>query len=220
MIYSNSHHPVKVHKIHLKIWKFRDELVSIIEERLKQVGHDTSKVNISDLKKLYRPHTAPASFDSGESEDEDQTEGGEIKELVTQGDNLFVIHRSRPTMEEHQFGDGVVALMDINMDMISCFSSHNYISGQTIIIEFLVPNHFFVTAKVLECRPYNMCTKIISQNRPPYRLHARWLFSLFGERTMLRRFLKSIAEDVPKDESVEIETPEAVPEGDDEKIAA
>lgn len=134
-----------------------------------------------------------------------------ISEVESVG-NLLLLKRNRPKLSDGKIGDIVTILTDINMDMISCFSTNEYLFGQTIILEFLVPNPFFVTAEVLECRNYNMKSRVISNQRPKYRLHAKFIFPREGERTMLRRFLKSVEPEIP------IEAPKAAKPKDDDDL--
>ena len=176
MIYGQSPDPIKIRKIRLKIWKFRDELESIISQRLQEAhaleGEEGLSEDgiLSDLKERYRAPRAAQEIQ----------------------DNVLLFHRVRPALGTGKMVNGVVALMDMDMRMISCFCDQQFISGQTIVVEFLVPTYFFVTAEVLECRHYNRSSKIISQHRPGLRLHAKWIYHLPEERAMLRRFLKSV----------------------------
>ncbi len=134
-----------------------------------------------------------------------------ISEVETQN-NLVLLKRKRPNLAEENVGNVVTILTDVNMEMISCFSSRNFLFGQTIIFEFLVPQPFFVTAEVLECRVYNMKSRIISEQRPKYRLHAKFTFPREGERTLLRRFLKSVEPVIP------VEQPKAKPKVEDDDL--
>ena len=214
MIYSSSDGSIEVRKIRLKIWKFRDELESIVQERLDKCGGSSSEVDFSDLEELYRSHiTATPSpvlkMDGQDAGDLPKQKSqadlkGEGDEREEEG-KVLEVHRVRPQLDESKLNDGVVALMDINLKTISCFSQKDYLCGQTIIIEFLIPNHFFVTAEVLMCRNYNMRSRIISQSSLSFRLHAKWTYNLPGERTMMKRFLNSIKPDVPLVEAPETE---------------
>ena len=199
MIYGSSKHSIEVRKIHLKIWKFRDELESVIQERLDKGGGHPSEVDVSDLEELYGSHITTTNSSGLKVHEQDTEElpqqGGEDGPKEDTEGKVLEIYRARPRLGKNKFDDGVVALMDIDMKTISCFSQKNYLCGQVIVIEFLVPNHFFVTAEVLGCRNYNMRSRIISQAGLNFRLHAKWTYNLPGERTMLRRFLNSIGLD-------------------------
>lgn len=116
---------------------------------------------------------------------------------VQKTDNNSVIKLRRPKISEDKVSDGITFLNDVNMETMAFFSKKQFIKGQSIIIEFLIPNYFILSAEVLMCRKYNMASKIISPTRPDYRVHAKFLFSKKGERTLLRRFVKSIEPDIP-----------------------
>lgn len=151
-----------------------------------------------------------AEGETEESEGDDDAEAMAAAMLEGQGEeetpsesvdlsNVTFLRRTRPNIDEEKIADAVTILNDVNMNMVSCFASQEYNSGQTIIIEFLIPNHFFLTAEVIECKKYNISSRIISDQRPDYRLHAKLIFPREGERSMLRRFLKSIEPDIPPD---------------------
>lgn len=152
--------------------------------------------------------------DETNSEDQNAEENSntepEIISEVESVNNVLFLKRHRPNLSGEIIGDVVTFLSDVNMSMISCFSSRNFLFGQTIVLEFLVPQRFFVTAEVLECRNYNMESRIISGQRPKYRLHAKFTFPREAERTLLRRFLRSVEPEVP------IESPKQKPKQDDD----
>ena len=144
MIYGNSDHPVEVRKIRLKIWKFRDELESIIQQRLASKDNDLAQVELSDLQQLYHSHiTTNAQVLEMDQQDAEDLPHQKAPVNTTQSGKVLTIHRNRPRLDKTKLADGVVALIDLNMSTIFCFCEQNYLSGQVIIMEFLVPNHFF-----------------------------------------------------------------------------
>jgi len=114
------------------------------------------------------------------------------------GDGSF-IPRKRPPVAKDELGSGVSFLSDVNMLDICFFSSKEFCSGQTVVIEFLIPMYFMVTAEIISCKRYNMKSRIISPTRPDYRVHAKYVFLHQGERTQLRKFVKAIEPDIPKE---------------------
>ncbi|MFZ4715743.1 MAG: hypothetical protein ACOYL6_18615 [Bacteriovoracaceae bacterium] len=107
--------------------------------------------------------------------------------------------RRKPALlDKSKASPGVLVLSDINMDEILFFSKHEFDFGQSVVIEFLVPNYFILAAEVISCMCYNRRSRIINPARPEYRLKAKFTFQTMGERTLLRNFLKSIAPEVPK----------------------
>jgi hypothetical protein len=106
--------------------------------------------------------------------------------------------RRKPALlDESHVSPGVMILSDINMEEILFFSKHQFNYGQSIVIEFLVPNYFILSAEVITCNKYNRKSRIINPTRPEYRLRARFTFQTMGERTLLRNFLNSIAPEIP-----------------------
>lgn len=166
-IHGRYHQKVEIKKIRLKIWRLRDELEYVIAKRLAAANGDPAQVDTSDLKSPRQENLEP--------------EG-----------NLLVIQRNRPPLKRSQIADGSLALMDLHASGLSCFSTQEYLGGQTIVVEFIVPRPFFITGEVLECRQYNRKSKVISKSPLIYRLHAKWTYRMPGERTILKRFLNSI----------------------------
>ena len=70
----------------------------------------------------------------------------------------------------------------------------------TGLIQLLIPRPFIVSAQVISCKRFNLRTRIISENRLDYRIHAKFTFLAKGERTLLRDFLEAIQPNLPKEE--------------------
>ncbi|MBF0205671.1 MAG: hypothetical protein HQK53_02155 [Oligoflexia bacterium] len=98
----------------------------------------------------------------------------------------------RPKIPNDSIAYGKTLFTDINIAGIGFFSTCPYLIGQTIVIEFELPHTFSMSAEVAYCKNYNVQSRIISTNRPPYRLHANFTFQRNGERTLLRNFLESM----------------------------
>ena len=170
MIYNSSQYPVEIKQIGLKIWKLRDELESTLRERLEAFEGDLSKIDTLSLAKK-----------------------------LAKKDNILPMQRSRPQLKQDQLARGIVTLLDLNMNMISCFSSQDYLSGQTVIIEFLIPRPFFLTGEVLRCYNYGRKSKVISNKQLDFRLHVKWTYAFPNERSTLKKFLKSILPEIPQE---------------------
>ena len=192
MIYSNLNHPVEVRKIRLKIWKLRDELHCTVKQRLAQAKNNSSEVNLSDLKQTYQ---SPPAARGTEQTSRENTTSSEAKSSIAR--------RLRPPLPQNQLANGTLALLDLNMDTLACFCEQSFLIGQTVVVEFMVPNYFFVTGEVLEWCNYNMHTQIISNTRMAFRLHIKWVYHLPGERARLRRFLSSVMPELPPSDNPE-----------------
>jgi hypothetical protein len=104
--------------------------------------------------------------------------------------------RQAPDSDKMSYGFALLA--DINMDWMLTFSKYSFIQGQSIIIEFLIPRPFTMSAEVVLCANYSIRSRIISDSKPDYRLQCRFTFLKAGERSRLREFLSSIEPDLPK----------------------
>lgn len=106
------------------------------------------------------------------------------------------ILQRRPKLEPVQMMRAMCFLSELNMDAIYFFSNEKMMAGQSVVIDFLVPQRFLFMAEVIHCRPYNMRSRIISSTPHPFRVAARPLFLKAGERTLLREFLETVEPDL------------------------
>jgi len=111
--------------------------------------------------------------------------------------------RQAPLLDAEKIHHGILMLADISMDEVLFFSTHPFDYGQSIVVQFLIPNKFILGAEVLSCRWHAMKSRIISPNRLEYRIHAKFTFKTKGERTLLREFLRGVEPDMPKHGSAE-----------------
>ena len=98
--------------------------------------------------------------------------------------------RQAPDLDKISYG--FTLLSDINMEHVLSFTKDSFLQGQSVVVEFLIPKSFMMTADVTYCHHYAMRSRIISSTKPDYRLQCRFTFSIPGERDNLRTFLKSI----------------------------
>ena len=92
---------------------------------------------------------------------------------------------------------GFAIMNDIHMEDILIFSKKNFKLGESVVIEFLIPNRFILGAVISYTNYYGMRSRIISDSKPEYRIKADFTHGKIGERTELRSFLKSIEPDLP-----------------------
>ena len=83
-------------------------------------------------------------------------------------------------------------LAEINMNDISFFSSQQFLEGQSIVIEFQIPQKFTIHGEIQYCRSYAMKSQVISDKQLPYRGRARFTCARLEERNLLRKFVSSI----------------------------
>ncbi|WP_408096314.1 hypothetical protein ACJVC5_14830 [Peredibacter sp. HCB2-198] len=98
--------------------------------------------------------------------------------------------RQAPDLNKVSYG--FVLLSDINMESILSFTKDKFLQGQSVVVEFLIPQNFMMTADVTYCHHYAMRSRIISSTKPDYRLQCKFAYAIPGERENLRNFLKSI----------------------------
>lgn len=137
---------------------------------------------------------APATFeDTPTDHDRAYTLKDYIPEETTGGVGIL---QRRPKLDPIQMMRAMCFLSELNMDAIYFFSNDKMMAGQSIVIDFLVPQKFLLMAEVIHCRPYNMRSRIISSTPHPFRVAARPLFLKAGERTLLREFLETVEPDL------------------------
>jgi hypothetical protein len=113
-------------------------------------------------------------------------------------DNIISISLDAPNIPEDKIGKGKTVLSEISMDKMFFFCNKAFTEGQSIVIQFCIPKSFIVNADILYCRPFNLKSRIISQNNFTHRALIRFKFLKEGERALLRQFLQSIEPDVVK----------------------
>ncbi len=107
------------------------------------------------------------------------------------------IYQRHPELPEDAYVHGRMVLSEIDINKLFCFCTERFTEGQSILIEFLVPKRFVLSAKVAYCRNYTIRGRILRERKLTYRLMAKFTFERPGERTLLRQFLESITPDVP-----------------------
>lgn len=105
--------------------------------------------------------------------------------------------RQAPDLDKVSYG--FILLSDINMEQMLSFTKDRFLQGQSVVVEFLIPQNFMMTADVTYCHHYARTSRIISSSKPDYRVQCRFAFSIPGERDNLRNFLKSIEPTLPQD---------------------
>lgn len=98
--------------------------------------------------------------------------------------------RQAPNLERISYG--FCFLSDIHMDTLLGFTQGKFLQGQSVVVEFLIPQPFMMTADVTYCHYYALRSRIISSTKPDYRVQVKFNYSLAGEREKLRSFLKSV----------------------------
>lgn len=237
MIHNNSNDPVLIRKISLKIWSLRDEIESKIQEKL-EAGTSDEELDLTQIKEQYTPKKtnsnnvlslkSNSSLDSSEDEMAKAMAGGATEEstptekdkiasdsqtssnVVAIDQNTISVELKIPNVAEEKISKGKTVLSEIGMDKMFFFCNKSFTEGQSIVIQFCIPNSFIVNADVLYCRPFNLKSRIISQNNFTHRVLIRFNFLKEGERALLRQFIHSIGPDLSKyakkDESAKSET--------------
>ncbi|MEX1098987.1 MAG: hypothetical protein WEB87_01090 [Bacteriovoracaceae bacterium] len=103
--------------------------------------------------------------------------------------------RVKPPKEKMVYG--FAFLSEVHMDQILFFGKRPYTTGQSIIVEFLIPNKFSLSAEVVHSLHIDRRSKIISETKPSHRVQSNLTFLFDGERGSLRDFLKSVEPPIP-----------------------
>ncbi len=112
--------------------------------------------------------------------------------------NIISISLDAPNIPEEKISKGKTVLSEISMEKMFFFCNKPFTEGQSIVIQFCIPKSFIVNADILYCRPFNLKSRIISQNNYTHRALIRFKFLKEGERALLRQFLQSIEPDIGK----------------------
>jgi hypothetical protein len=112
--------------------------------------------------------------------------------------NIISIAIDTPNLAPEKISKGKTILSEISMDKMLFFSNKSFTEGQSIVIQFCIPKSFIVNADVIYCRPFNIKSRIISQNNYTHRMLIKFNFLKEGERALLRQFIQSIEPDMVK----------------------
>lgn len=115
-----------------------------------------------------------------------------------QNNNIISIAIDTPNLAAEKISKGKTILSEISMDKMLFFSNKAFTEGQSIVIQFCIPKSFIVNADVIYCRPFNIKSRIISQNNYTHRMLIKFNFLKEGERALLRQFIQSIEPDLVK----------------------
>jgi len=219
MIYRQSNDPVFLKKINIDVWLLRDQLEQIILSRLEA---DPNIKNFDDLIEEFAPKSKPnlrllkfedesdsetntnkkeASPDKqseeGNQDEEKQNEKSkqEIKSATPSeeiNNKKEVITQRLPNLPKDKINQGKTFLSEVHMDRMLFFSNKQFIEGQSIVIQFNIPQRFILNAEVLYSQSYSLKNRIISDSNMPFRICVQFTFLKSGERTLLRKFLEDI----------------------------
>lgn len=138
---------------------------------------------------------------------EESAEASENKTTEEIPDNVISLNTKAPEIEvkltpppidESKISKGKTVLSEISMEKMFFFSNKAFTEGQSIVIQFCIPKTFIVNADVLYCRPFNIKSRVISQNNYTHRMLVKFNFLKEGERALLRQFIQSIEPDVQR----------------------
>jgi hypothetical protein len=221
MIHNSSNDPVLIKKISLKIWSLRDEIESRLKSELDK--NPEAQIDVDSIRNEYIKKPAltdnvlslKSGNDLDNSEDEmaramrgEESTEDSASESASATDNNVVelnananiieVSLTPPELDEAKISKGKTVLSEINMDKMFFFCNRPFTEGQSIVIQFCIPKMFIINADILYCRPFNLKSRIISQNNFSYRVLVKFTFLKEGERALLRQFLQSIEPEVQK----------------------
>lgn len=107
----------------------------------------------------------------------------------------FMMNRIHP--DAGKLAKGFALINDLDMDSFLFFSRNGFNRGQTIVVELVIPRRFTLTAEVIKCENISRRSRVISDEKPNFRIHAILTYNQPGEREALRSFLKSVEPDIP-----------------------
>lgn len=162
------------------------EFMSALKEQ--EEAEKARETAMADAPATEEGVTAEATFEQAEQIlTEQKTQGvANIKNPIL--DRPFV--RQAPDLDKISYG--FTLLSDVNMDNVLSFTKKSFMIGQSVVVEFLIPRPFMMSAEILYCHYYGMRSRIISENRPEYRAQCRFTYAIPHERDLLRNFLKSV----------------------------
>lgn len=169
---------------------------------------DTSEDEMMKAMQEASSENTPESEDNGEEKpveaeaieatDVNNTSNSNVTSLFNAptDSNIIELSAEIPPLSDDKIFKGKTVLAEIGMDRIYFFSNKKFTEGQSIVIKFEIPKTFIMNADVLYCRPFNLKSRVISENNYQFRVMAKFSFLKEGERALLRQFLKSVEPEV------------------------
>ncbi len=213
MIHNSSSDPVLIKKISLKIWSLRDEIEARIQDQMdeNEITPEMLDSKVSELQSEYtkkivaNSETADSNVlkltpdvENVEDDKEEATDSVTETPTTTEENVIRISIESPIKLSEEKISKGKTILSEIGMERMFFFSNRAFTEGQSIVIQFCIPKTFIVNADVIYCRPYNIKSRIISQNSYTHRMLIKFNFLKEGERALLRQFIQSIEPDITK----------------------
>lgn len=197
MIYKNSTAPVLLKKINLKVWSLKEELTHLI---LSQIDSTEENELIKKLVEDYTPEKPKLRLIKNEDdleEPEDQIQApSEEKHEEEQDSSLEEITQKIVRLPEEKISQANTIMSEIYMDEIYFFSNSPFVEGQSIVINFCIPQNFIMNADVTFCQAYSSSNRVIGKGKLPFRVCAKFSFIRQGEKTLLRKFLEAVEPDL------------------------
>ncbi len=166
-------------------------------------GSTNFQPGVEDTSEIEESEEQASDSDENEEQDSTNETSEQAKELASEvlegkdKQSSFQNGFKRVTPSEDKMTYGFAFLSEIHMEQILFFGKKPYTNGQTVIIEFLIPNDFSMSAEIQNSMPIDRGSRIISQTKPSHRVQGSFLFLFDGERNGLRNFLKSVEPEVP-----------------------
>ena len=186
-----------------------DGLTSLMESIGEDVKSETKAEAASAAPEAPAPETPPAEGLAADAAPAVTAEGAEAPKTFKEAEEIIAeqtlqglenkkpnpildrpYQRQPPDLDKISYG--FTFLSDINMEQILTFTKDKFLHGQSVVMEFLIPLNFMMTANVTYCHNYAMRSRIISSTKPDFRVQCKFSYSIPGERDTLRSFLKSI----------------------------
>ena len=203
MIYKNSNAPVLLKKINLKVWSLKEELTHII---MDQIDETEEGELIKKLVEEYAPDRPKLRLIKNEDDKTEAVNREEIEQINPEGDAPEIdtkdniqeeIVQKIVRLPEEKVSQANTIMSEIYIDEIYFFSDSPFIEGQSIVINFCIPQNFIMNADVAFCQPYSSSNRVIGKGKLPFRICARFSFLRKGEKTLLRKFLETVEPEIP-----------------------
>lgn len=134
---------------------------------------------------------------SSESDEEAQKLADEVLDSKDGDHDEARANEFKRVFPDENINNGFMFLSDLNMQEALVFTRETYTTGSNIVIELGVTRPFTLCAEVISSFSVNRNSRVISEQKPNFRLQTKLQFKFPGERTNLRDFLKSVEPPVP-----------------------
>lgn len=187
------------------------------DEMLKAMQEAGDEAEDSEDSSQESKEEATDEANKTEGDEEAQKLADEVLDSKDADHDQALANKFKRVFPKENINNGFIFLSDLNMQEALFFTRETYTTGSNIVIELGITKPFTLCAEVISSFSINRNSRVISEQKPNFRLQTKLQFKFPGERTNLRDFLKSVEPPVPPPPS-KLKKPASTNEDDEDEF--